>query len=127
MLERSAVATIPNVPGWFVDLVDVTPQTGEATIMRGWQQAARVEVTSDPIFAVQRLWDNTLGNLLWMLSCSLACLIAGILLLRKLLRPLNYMAKQSGSDYPSRVSDTPRVTQNAGITPRCRRHEFNGS
>ncbi|WP_241176789.1 cyclic di-GMP receptor LapD [Citrobacter portucalensis] len=95
ILERSAVATIPDVPGWFVDLVDVTPQTGEATIMRGWQQAARVEVTSDPIFAVQRLWDNTLGNLLWMLSCSLACLIAGILLLRKLLRPLNYMAKQS--------------------------------
>lgn len=72
MLERSAAASIPNVPAWFVDLVDVTPQTGEATIMRGWQQAARVEVTSDPIFAVQRLWDNTLGNLLWMLSCSLA-------------------------------------------------------
>ena len=95
ILERSAVASIPNVPVWFVDLVDVTPQTSEATIMRGWQQAARVEVTSDPIFAVQRLWDNTLGNLLWMLSCSLICLRAGVLLLRKLLQPLNYLAKQS--------------------------------
>lgn len=95
ILERSAAESIPNVPGWFVDLVDVTAQTGEATIMRGWQQAARVEVTSDPIFAVQRLWDNTLGNLVWMLSCSLASLLAGVLLLRKLLRPLNYLAKQS--------------------------------
>lgn len=95
ILERSAAASIPNVPVWFVDLVDVIPQTGEATIMRGWQQAARVEVTSDPIFAVQRLWDNTLGNLLWMLSCSLICLGAGVLLLRKLLQPLNYLAKQS--------------------------------
>ena len=82
MLERSATASIPDVPGWFVDLVDVTPQTGDATIMRGWKQAARVEVTSDPLFAVQRLWDHTLGNLLWMLSCSFSCLIAGILLMR---------------------------------------------
>nr|WP_230326440.1 EAL domain-containing protein [Citrobacter sp. Res13-Sevr-PEB04-36] len=95
MLERHAAASIPDVPGWFVDLVDVVPQTGNATIMRGWQQAARVEVTSDPIFAVQRLWNSTVGNLVWMLSCSLACLIAGIMLLRKLLRPLNYLAKQS--------------------------------
>jgi EAL domain-containing protein (putative c-di-GMP-specific phosphodiesterase class I)/GGDEF domain-containing protein len=95
MLERHAAASIPDVPGWFVDLVDVVPQTGNATIMRGWQQAARVEVTSDPIFAVQRLWSSTVGNLVWMLSCSLACLLAGVMLLRKLLRPLNYLAKQS--------------------------------
>lgn len=95
LLERSAAASLPNVPGWFVTLAGVTPQTGNATVMRGWQQAARVEVTSDPIFALQRLWNNTLGNLLWMLSCSLACLAAGVLMLRKMLRPLNYLAKQS--------------------------------
>lgn len=95
LFERSAAASIPNVPGWFITLAGVTPQTGNATVMRGWQQAARVEVTSDPVFALQRLWNNTLGNLLWMLSCGLACLAAGVLMLRKLLRPLNYLAKQS--------------------------------
>ena len=95
ILERSASLSIPEVPGWFVALVNVKPQAGEATIMRGWQQAARVEVLSNPVFAIKRLWESTLANLLWMLACSAVCILAGAALLRRQLRPLNYMVKQS--------------------------------
>lgn len=95
ILERSAPTTIPDVPHWFISLVNVRPQAGEATIMRGWQQAARVEVVSNPVFAVKRLWESTLANLLWMLACSAVCILAGAMLLRRQLRPLNYMVKQS--------------------------------
>ncbi|MGB7800673.1 cyclic di-GMP receptor LapD [Buttiauxella sp.] len=95
ILERSASTTIADVPHWFTRLVNVKPQPGEATIMRGWQQAARVEVVSNPVFAVKRLWESTLANLLWMLACSVVCILAGAMLLRRQLRPLNYMVKQS--------------------------------
>ncbi|WBM71400.1 EAL domain-containing protein [Buttiauxella sp. WJP83] len=95
LFERSTTASIPDVPHWFISLVDVKPQAGEATIMRGWQQAARVEVVSNPVFAIKRLWDSTLANLLWMLACSAVCILAGAMLLRRQLRPLNYMVKQS--------------------------------
>lgn len=95
IFERTAASSIPEVPHWFVGLVNVSPQAGEATIMRGWQQAARVEVVSNPEFAIKRLWDSTLANLLWMLACSVVCILAGAALLRRQLRPLNYMVKQS--------------------------------
>jgi diguanylate cyclase (GGDEF)-like protein len=95
IFERTASSSIPEVPHWFVGLVNVSPQAGEATIMRGWQQAARVEVVSNPEFAIKRLWDSTLANLLWMLACSVVCILAGAALLRRQLRPLNYMVKQS--------------------------------
>ncbi|OAT28754.1 GGDEF/EAL domain protein [Buttiauxella ferragutiae ATCC 51602] len=95
ILERSTSTSIPDVPHWFVGLVDVKPQAGEATIMRGWQQAARVEVVSNPVFAIKRLWDSTLANLLWMLACCAVCILAGAMLLRRQLRPLNYMVEQS--------------------------------
>ena len=95
ILERTASLSIPEVPHWFVALVNVSPQAAEATIMRGWQQAARVEVVSNPVFAIKRLWESTLANLLWMLACSVVCILAGAALLRRQLRPLNYMVKQS--------------------------------
>ncbi|MEW7312161.1 cyclic di-GMP receptor LapD [Buttiauxella gaviniae] len=95
ILERTAASAIPEVPHWFVKLVNVSPQAGEATIMRGWQQAARVEVVSNPVFAIKRLWESTLANLLWMMACGVICILAGALLLRRQLRPLNYMVKQS--------------------------------
>lgn len=95
ILERTASMSLPEVPSWFVGLVNVSPQAGEATIMRGWQQAARVEVVSNPVFAIKRLWESTLANMLWMLACSVVCILAGAALLRRQLRPLNYMVKQS--------------------------------
>lgn len=95
ILERTASKSIPEVPGWFVGLVNVSPQAAEATIMRGWQQAARVEVVSNPVFAIKRLWESTLANMLWMLACGVICILAGAALLRRQLRPLNYMVKQS--------------------------------
>ncbi|RPH27266.1 EAL domain-containing protein [Buttiauxella warmboldiae] len=95
ILERTASLSVPEVPAWFVALVDVSAQPAEATIMRGWQQAARVEVVSNPVFAIKRLWQSTLANLLWMLACSAVCILAGAALLRRQLRPLDYMVKQS--------------------------------
>ena len=95
LVERSAAALVENVPGWFVSLVNLQPQGGDALIMRGWEQAARVEVLSNPKFALTRLWDSTLGSLIWLLLCGLLSAVFGGWLLRRQFRPLEAMVRQA--------------------------------
>src|SRR5690606_5191120 len=56
LTERSAPIEAPPAPGWFVSLIDLPPLWAEALVSRGWQQAARVEVHSNPEFALAGLW-----------------------------------------------------------------------
>lgn len=95
LVERSAPGQIEGVPAWFVDLVNLHPPGGEALIMRGWVQAARVEVLSNPQFALAKLWDSTLGSLIWLLVCGLLSAVFGGWLLRRQFRPLDTMVKQA--------------------------------
>ena len=95
LVERSAQARGERVPGWFTRLVDLRPQGGEALIMRGWEQFARIEVLSNPRFALAKLWDSTLGSLIWLLICGLLSAVFGGWLLRRQLRPLDKMVKQA--------------------------------
>lgn len=96
MIERlSATTSAESVPVWFTTLVDLQPQAGDALIMRGWEQAARVEVLSHPQFALAKLWDSAVGSLLWLLLCGLVSAVLGGWLLRTQLRPLDAMVQQA--------------------------------
>jgi diguanylate cyclase (GGDEF)-like protein len=95
LVERSAAARIEGVPGWFVRLVNLRHEGGDALIMRGWEQAARVEVLSNPQFALAKLWDSTVGSLIWLLICGLLSAVFGGWLLRRQFRPLDNMVKQA--------------------------------
>jgi diguanylate cyclase (GGDEF)-like protein len=83
------------VPDWFVKLIGLEPAGGDAIVSRGWEQAARVEVVSHPMFALAKLWQSALGSLGWLLLCGAVSAVLGALLLRQQLRPLDYMVKQS--------------------------------
>lgn len=96
IVERhSDTITSDKVPAWFVKLVDLTPQGGDALMMRGWEQAARVEVLSHPQFALNKLWDSAIGSLMWFLLCGVVSAILGGWLLRTQLRPLDNMVIQA--------------------------------
>lgn len=97
LVERSGVpdATGAEVPRWFVDLIDLRAEGGDALVSRGWEQAARVEVQSHPLFAIARLWRSALGSLGWLLVCGLVSAGLGAFLLRRQLKPLDYMVAQS--------------------------------
>lgn len=96
LVERnnSAMSEQP-VPEWFVKLVNLQAQGGDALIMRGWEQAARVEVLSHPQFALAKLWDNAVGSLIWLLLCGVLSALLGGWLLRTQLRPLDNMVDQA--------------------------------
>lgn len=95
IVERSGVADSASVPNWFVKLIGLEAAGGDAIVSRGWQQAARVEVVSHPMFALAKLWDSALGSLGWLLACGLVSAVLGALLLRRQLKPLDYMVAQS--------------------------------
>ncbi|MFP1903579.1 cyclic di-GMP receptor LapD [Lonsdalea quercina] len=94
-MERATSPEVSNVPVWFVRLVDLQPGNGQAIVMRGWEQAARVEVVSHPMFAIARLWQGTSASLIWMLSCGAIGLVLGAWFLRRQLRALDDMVIQS--------------------------------
>lgn len=117
LVERSVSAHIKGVPTWFVSLVNLHPPGGEALVMRGWVQAARVEVLSNPQFALAKLWDSTLGSLIWLLICGLLSAVFGGWLLRRQLRPLDKMVKQAEAISKREFLSLPRLPR----TPELKR------
>ncbi|PKH81645.1 hypothetical protein CXF97_13615 [Pseudomonas sp. Choline-02u-1] len=95
IVERTGAPAVSNVPDWFVKLIGLEPAGGDALVSRGWEQAARVEVVSHPMFAVAKLWQSALGSLGWLLICGALSAVLGALLLRRQLKPLDYMVQQS--------------------------------
>ena len=95
IVERSATPDNQGVPQWFINAIGLEPAGGEAVVSRGWQQTARVEVVSHPMFALAKLWQSALGSLGWLLVCGVVSAILGALLLRRQLRPLDEMVTQS--------------------------------
>ena len=106
-----------KVPGWFASLVNLKAEGGEALVMRGWEQAARVEVVSHPQFALARLWDSALGSLSWLLLCGLLSAALGGWLLRVQLRPLDSMVQQAEAISRREFLSLPQVPR----TPELRR------
>ena len=95
IVERSGIPAVNNVPDWFIKLIGLEAAGGDAIVSRGWEQAARVEVVSHPMFALAKLWQSALGSLGWLLLCGAVSAALGALLLRRQLKPLDYMVKQS--------------------------------
>ena len=95
IVERSATPDNQGVPQWFIDAIGLEPAGGEAIVSRGWQQTARVEVVSHPMFALAKLWQSALGSLGWLVLCGVVSAVLGALLLRRQLKPLDYMVAQS--------------------------------
>lgn len=95
LVERTGTPDAGSVPRWFVKLIGLEPAGGDAIVSRGWEQAARVEVVSHPMFALAKLWQSALGSLGWLLLCGAVSAVLGALLLRRQLKPLDYMVHQS--------------------------------
>ncbi len=95
LVERDLSDSRITAPDWFVRLVNLQAQGGDAIIMRGWEEAASVHVVSHPQFALNKLWQSALGSLFWLGLCGLLSALIGGSLLRYQLRPLDYMVRQA--------------------------------
>ncbi|MDE1165921.1 MAG: EAL domain-containing protein [Pseudomonas sp.] len=117
LVERTADPSNEEVPAWFIHMVNLKPQGADALIMRGWEQAAKVEVLSHPQFALAKLWDAALGSLAWLALCGLLSAVFGGWLLRQQLRPLDMMEKQAQAISQREFLTLPKIPR----TPELRR------
>ncbi|PWE38766.1 cyclic di-GMP receptor LapD [Pseudomonas prosekii] len=117
IVERTGTPAVNNVPDWFVKMIGLEPAGGDALVSRGWEQAARVEVVSHPMFAVAKLWQSALGSLGWLLICGAVSAVLGALLLRRQLKPLDYMVQQSHAIARREFLSLPQLPR----TPELRR------
>ena len=117
LVERHAEPDAGGVPRWFIRLIGLEPAGGDAIVSRGWQQAARVEVVSHPMFALAKLWRSALGSLAWLLGCGVLSALLGALLLRRQLKPLDYLVAQSQAIARREFLSAPQLPR----TPELRR------
>jgi diguanylate cyclase (GGDEF)-like protein len=114
IVERSATPDNQGVPQWFINAIGLEPAGGEAIVSKGWQQTARVEVVSHPMFALAKLWQSALGSLGWLLACGVVSAVLGALLLKRRLRPLDDMVAQShaiGRREFTTITELPRTPE----------------
>ncbi|MCC6296823.1 MAG: EAL domain-containing protein [Pseudomonadales bacterium] len=94
LLREFAVAA-PEVPGWFVRLIQLPDHVGRAEVMAGWNRAGEVVVVSHPGQAYRQLWTLAGRQLFWFtLATALFCAV-GFLALRQLLAPLGRVVAQA--------------------------------
>ena len=69
------------------------------------------------MFALAKLWQSALGSLGWLLFCGVVSAILGALLLRRQLKPLDYMVRQSHAIARREFLSLPQLPR----TPELRR------
>lgn len=117
MTERVGLPAGHETPAWFVRLTGLNEEQGDAIVSRGWFQAARVEVVSHPLFAIERLWKNALSALGGLLICVVLCCGLGAWVLRMQLRPLEHVVAQAHAIVRREFLGTPKLPR----TPELRR------
>lgn len=95
LTERATVLQPEGVPDWFVRLLTVEPPQRSATMMSGWRQVGKVVVTSHPGLAYRQLWQTAVQTAKLFLIAALVVLLAGLVGLRLLLRPLKEVEGQA--------------------------------
>lgn len=93
LVSKEMPKRIQGVPLWFIQLLPMTMQPGEAFITTGWRQLGKALVLSQPTIAYTHLWHSVLAISWWMLAAFLVALILTKLLLRLILNPLQHIEK----------------------------------
>lgn len=84
---------IEGVPAWFVSILPINTPPGEAFISSGWRQLGKVAVVSQPTFAYQHLWSNSLEMVAWLLILYIIALVLAWWMLNIILKPLDSIEK----------------------------------
>ena len=107
LLTKELPAKVPDVPLWFTQQFPLNPPGGEAFVSAGWQQLGKVVVQSQPAYAYQHLWANTLEMASWVGSVYLVALLLTHVLLRLILNPLSAIERTAKAVQEKRFEQIP--------------------
>jgi len=115
LVEKVATASASDVPGWFVRLVPIHAEPGQALIQDGWIQYGSLSLASQDVFAYKSLWDGIVELLLWFLIGGVVTGVIGTQLVRLITRPLTHVVNQAQA-----ISERRFVTVAVPKTPELR-------
>ena len=95
LIERENTSKIDGVPQWFIENLSLQTPKIESVITTGWRQAGKLEFVAHPGFAYKKLWQTTQQTFWWSIVAFIASLIAVILILKTILRPLHAVEDQA--------------------------------
>jgi len=95
MSERLGADTDLGAPTWFVQLLPIRAQSGQAQISSGWRQFGTVTLVSQSRFAYAALWKSAQEMVVALTLAGLAGGYMATLVLRRLRRPLNAVIDQA--------------------------------
>jgi EAL domain-containing protein (putative c-di-GMP-specific phosphodiesterase class I)/GGDEF domain-containing protein len=95
VVERVSAETDLGAPAWFVNLLPIRAQPGQAKISNGWSQLGVVTLISQSRFAYTALWKSAKEMALALVLAGLAGGVMSTLVLRRLRRPLNAVIDQA--------------------------------
>ena len=95
LIERQNTSRIEGVPAWFINNLRLETPVAESVITTGWNQAGRLTMAAHPGYAYKKMWDLTMTMLRWSLLAFGLSLIAVLMILKALLRPLGEVEQQA--------------------------------
>lgn len=95
LVEKTRESENYPAPDWFIKLVSLQSPHAESILISGWKQAGIIHVVSHPGFAYREMWSNTRDTFWLFLSAATIILLASLIGLRLLLRPLHEVEKQA--------------------------------
>jgi EAL domain-containing protein (putative c-di-GMP-specific phosphodiesterase class I)/GGDEF domain-containing protein len=87
--------TADAAPAWFVGLIPIKAEPGQALIQDGWKQFGTVQMASQTSYVYKSLWDGTLDLLVGFLIGIVVIGVLGRLALQVITKPLNDVVKQA--------------------------------
>jgi len=94
-VKAAAPDIAPEVPSWFVRLIDIRAPKMERSIAHQWRQVGTIHVQSSAGYAYERFWQGTKRALVLFAVLALTAALLIGLLLRYLLKPLAQVEKQA--------------------------------
>ena len=95
LIERQNTTQIEGVPQWFIENLTLETPAADSIITTGWTQSGRLQLVAHPGFAYKKLWETTIDMLWWSLLAFVASLVAVLVILKAILRPLDAVERQA--------------------------------
>ncbi len=104
---REGPETVPDVPGWFVNLVRFEVAPGRAVIQDRWNQYGTLTLESQHSFAYRSLWRSTLKLMGWFALAGVISLALAAWVVRTIRRPLRQVVEQARDIGDRRFTTSP--------------------
>ncbi len=95
LVSRRRDVVVDGVPSWFISMIPISADAGQAEVVSGWLRLGLIEVSVHPGYAYRDLW-RVVNQQIWlfMFAAIVSCTLAGMGL-TYLLRPLLRVERQA--------------------------------